>query len=178
MCTATISLSWVKRNRDHFAINCWKLAFAQRLCGCVTISSGTFNSCYIGNWYSGTTQNKAKKNLEAHINLQGLLSHHIYNGPVIQSILCQNTALKTDRQTALVPCMFTTDFVKSCIVCCRKYWTDLQNLKSELNKWAKAHHGDMNTLPSNGQLRASGCSQLCNAIEYHGGFHTVATKLG
>ena len=34
LCTATISLSWVNRICDHFAIDCWTLAFAQEMCGC------------------------------------------------------------------------------------------------------------------------------------------------
>ena len=63
-------------------------------------------------------------------------------------------------------------------VACRGYWTDISNLERELRTWMAKNAADQDRLPTNRELRASGANQLCNAIEYHGGFNAVAQKLG
>ena len=60
---------------------------------------------------------------------------------------------------------------------CRGYWTDVSNLERELLGLMDQKGLDPAKLPTNGQLREMGANQLCNAIEYHGGFSSVAKLL-
>ena len=60
---------------------------------------------------------------------------------------------------------------------CRGYWTDVSNLEQELLRLIDQKGLDPGKLPTNGQLREMGANQLCNAIEYHGGFSSVAKLL-
>lgn len=73
-------------------------------------------------------------------------------------------------------------FVDNChakgLHCCRGYWTDIDNVRKELQTLIANKNLDRHTLPSNKQLRELGANQLCNAIEYHGGFAQAADKLG
>lgn len=63
-------------------------------------------------------------------------------------------------------------------MCRRGYWRDIKNLRKELEGWLDLHGSDRNRLPTNKELRASGANQICNAIEFHGGYFVVAQKLG
>ena len=59
----------------------------------------------------------------------------------------------------------------------RGYWTDVRNLERELLELIESKGLDPQRLPTNRQLRQLGANQLCNAIEYHGGFSSVAKQL-
>lgn len=59
----------------------------------------------------------------------------------------------------------------------RGYWTDFGNLQLELQALIKEKGLEPDMLPTNRQLRQLGANQLCNAIEYHGGFSRVAERL-
>lgn len=58
------------------------------------------------------------------------------------------------------------------------YWANFENLSRELVEFID-EHGTRGIMPITQELRASGFSQLARAIrDYHGGFETVAEKLG
>ena len=59
----------------------------------------------------------------------------------------------------------------------RGYWTDIGNLRKELLDLIDSKGLDPQKLPTNRELRLMGANQLCNAIEYHGGFSSVAQQL-
>lgn len=57
------------------------------------------------------------------------------------------------------------------------YWKDFANVERELRLWI-ATHGSLGTMPALQVLRMNGQTSLASAIAQHGGFPTVAQRLG
>lgn len=58
----------------------------------------------------------------------------------------------------------------------RGYWKDVENVANELRAWMQENSVTM--LPTQAMLRQAGACSLASSIDYHGGIHFFASKLG
>lgn len=58
----------------------------------------------------------------------------------------------------------------------RGYWKDVENVANELRAWMQEN--SVTILPTQAMLRQAGACSLASSIDYHGGIHFFASKLG